>query len=175
MKKRLLCAALALCMLAAGTGCIDTRPSLRPQFTLPPEPTPTPEPTPEPTPAPVLTPSPTPLIDVTGADISGLDHFERYLSFRNIQVYEQCDDTFVDAVIVNEYPQIIMCAVTISFYEKEGEAAIAEAKMQTRDGEFVLLLSPGETTVFAQIDTDMRLTAMPFTLSYDAALGVLPL
>ncbi len=172
MKKYAFCAALLLSVCLLLPACINTRPVLMPAYTLPPEITPTPIPTPTPTPVP--TPSPTPLIDITGVDIEGLDHFQRYLSFRNIQVYEQCEDTFVDAVMVNTYPQTIMCAVTISFYEEEGGETIAEGQMQTRDGEYVLLLAPGETTVYAQIDTDMRLTAMPFKLSYDAALGVLP-
>lgn len=174
MKRSFFAAALLMCFLASG--CIDAGPVLMPQYTLAPEPTLTPEIiiTPEPTPTPPPTPSPTPLIDVTGLDIEGLDHFQRYLSFRNVQVYEQCEDSFVDAVIVNEYPQTIMCAVTISFYEEEGAEPIAEGKMQTRDGEYVLLLQPGETTLYTQIDTDMRLTAMQFKLSYDAALGVLP-
>ncbi len=174
MKKLFLCIGLWLCLLLAG--CIDTRPTLRPEYTVPPEPTPTiaPTPTPEITPTPIPTPSPTPLVDVTGISIEGLEHFQRYLFFKNIQVYEQCDDSFVDAVIVNAYPQTIMCAVTISFFGEDGEELIAEGKMQTRDGEFVLLLEPGENTVFARLDTDMRLTDAPFKLSYDAALGVLP-
>lgn len=177
MKTKGLCWLLLACLLLL-TGCIDTRPALVPAYTMPPEPTPapTPSPTPTPTPSPTPepTPSPTPLIDVTGADIEDMAHFERYLSFRNIQVYEQCEDTFVDAVIVNEYPQTIMCAVTIAFYEEEGGEMVAEGRMQGMDGAYVLLLAPGSNTVYAQIDTDMRLTAMPFRLNYDASLGVLP-
>lgn len=81
----------------------------------------------------------------------------------------------MDAVMVNAYPAPILCAVTLSFYEEEGEGEpVAEGRLQTRDGQYVLTLAPGETTVFAQIDTDMTLTDLPFTLSYDMTLGVLP-
>ena len=170
-------AAVCLALLCAlFCGCVQDEPVLMPAYTVPPEATPTPVPTIVLTPSPTVapTPSPTPLIDVTGADIEGVEHFKQYVRFRNIQVYEQCEDTFVDAVIVNEYPLPLMWAATISFYEEAGGEMIAEGKLQTRDGAYVLLLQPGETTVFAQIDTDMRLTASPYTLTFDASLGVLP-
>lgn len=172
MKRIAVCIGIMLCMLLCG--CVHDEPVLMPVYTLPIEPTPTPAPTLTPTPTAVPTPSPTPLIDVTGVDIEGVDHFRRYLHFRNIQVYEQCEDTFVDALLVNDYPLPLMCAATVTFYEQEGGETIAEGKLQTRDGEYVLLLQPGETTVYAQIDTDMRLTDMPFALAFDASLGVLP-
>lgn len=171
MKKRFLCLSVLICMLLCG--CVSTAPVLMPEYTIPPEITPTPVPTVAPTPSLVSTPIPTPLIDVTGIAIDGLDHFQRYLSFKNIQVYEQCEDTFIDAVITNSYEKTIMCAVSVSFNDENGEM-VAEGELQTRDGEYVLLLSPGDTTVFAQIDTDICLTALPFTFSYDATLGVLP-
>lgn len=171
--KRLLLLAVLITMCAVLCSCVSTAPVLMPEYTIPPELTPTPEPTPEPTPTPVPTPSPTPLIDVTGVAIDGLDHFQRYLDIKNIQVYEQCDDSFIDAVITNSYPKAIMCAVSVAFSDENGEV-VAQSKLQTRDGEYVLLLAPGDTTVFAQIDTDMSLTSLPFELSYDAALGVLP-
>lgn len=171
MRKGFLLLFIALCLLASA--CVRSAPTLMPEYTIPPEVTPTPTPEVTPTPTPEPTPSPTPLIDVTGVDIDGLEHFQRYLSFKNIQVYEQCEDTFIDAVISNSYPKVLMCAVSVSFTDENGEL-LAETKLQTRDGEYVLLLQPGETTVFAQIDTDMCLTAVPFTFNYDAALGVLP-
>ncbi len=174
MKRIAICLALMLCMPLCG--CVRDEPVLMPAYTLPSDPTPTlaPAPTIAPTPTPAPTPSPTPLIDVTGVDIEGVDHFRRYLHFRNIQVYEQCEDTFVDALLVNDYPLPLMCAATVTFYEEAGGEGIAEGKLQTRDGEYVLLLPPGETTIFAQIDTDMRLTALPFEIAFDASLGVLP-
>ena len=113
MRRIAACIGLALCMLLCG--CVHDEPVLMPAYTLPPEPTPTPVPTLTPTPTIAPTPSPTPLIDVTGADIEGVDHFRQYLRFCNIQVYEQCEDTFVDAVLVNAYPLPLMCAASVTF------------------------------------------------------------
>ncbi|MEN6470555.1 MAG: hypothetical protein ABFC62_03710, partial [Clostridiaceae bacterium] len=81
-------------------------------------------------------------------------------------------DTFVDAVAVNVYPAPIVCAVDILFAQ-EGET-IASGKLQTQDGQNVLILKPGENTVYAQVNTDMTLTLMDFTLQYDEGLGVWP-
>ena len=38
-----------------------------------------------------------------------------------MQVYEQDDDTFVDAIILNEYPETIVCAAGVAFYDENGE------------------------------------------------------
>ena len=57
----------------------------------------------------------------------------------------------------------------------DGElTAAAERPCAAHPAKNVLLLPPGETTIFAQIDTDMRLTALPFEIAFDASLGVLP-
>ena len=45
---------------------------------------------------------------------------------------------------------------------------------QTRDGQYVLVLAPGETTVFAQIDTDIVLTEKPLEFMFDEAFGIRP-
>lgn len=178
--KRVLFLMLAALLCLPLCACVADTPVLMPQYTVPPAPTATPMPTPTPAPTPTPEPTPAPLFDVTGAAVSGPEHYTRYLTFRNIQVYEQCEDTFVDAVMVNTYPSAILCAVTISFYETEEDeeeaagAPVAEGKLQTRDGQYVLSLQPGETTVFAQIDTDMTITALPFVLDYDMSLGIWP-
>ena len=100
------------------------------------------------------------------------EHYERYITFNNIQVYEQFNDTFMDAVVVNSYIEPIVCAVDILF--AENDEVIASGKLQTRDGKYVLVLQPGENTVYAQINTDMTLTLMDFTFKYDDGLGVWP-
>lgn len=179
MKPRAVLAAVAaLWMVLLLGGCIRAKPVLMPEYTPPPEAAPTPEITP--TPEPTLTPQPTPeagedidpLHDALGEWISGVDHYKQYLEFKNIQVYEQCDDTFVDAVVVNTYPQRILCAASVSFTEEE--ETVAAGKLQTRDGQYALALEPGETTVFAQIDTDMGITALDYRIEYDETLGVMP-
>lgn len=77
-----------------------------------------PEPTPSPTPEPVQVEEMADLssaYDRNGLLIVGEEHFQQYISFKNIQVYEQCGDTFMDAVAVNEYPDTLVCALNIRF------------------------------------------------------------
>ena len=123
MKIKALLAIILACLCIAG--CVNTASVIDPSATMPPEPTATPEPTP--------TPAPTPeaaklnmadlssAYDELGVLISTADHFEQYVTFRNIQVYEQYEDTFMDAIAVNEYPDTLVCAVDIIFYDEEAE------------------------------------------------------
>lgn len=166
--------ALLLCM-GAVSGCIRERPVLLPEYTLPtPMPEPTPEPTPEPIPTPEPTPTATPEFDALGRFVSSSLHYTQYVSFEMIQVYEQAEDTFLDAVAVNSYPETLVCAVDVHFFEEAGGVEIAGSQLQTRDGQYVLVLAPGETTVFAQIDTDIVLTDKPLEFMFDEAFGIRP-
>jgi len=138
-----------------------------------------------------IVPTPVPTIDASrdydalGARITGSDHYQQYLYFRNIQVYEQHGDTFMDGIIYNSYPETLICAVSLNFYEEKKanatpppggwlEGPVASAALQTRDGKYVLYLAPGENTVFAMIPTDMQLTGLELGLSFDNSLGVYP-
>lgn len=168
----------AAVLCSACGGQTSSAPRIVPEDTLPPLATPTAEPTPTVTPTaePVFTPEPTPTpsaFDELGQYISGVDHFKRYLSFRNVQVYEQEEDTFVDVIVANQYPRALVCAAGAAFYDENGEL-VAEGRFQTRDGQYVLVLPQGETTLFAQVDTDMTLTALTLEIVFDEALGVLP-
>ena len=168
-------AAMFIALPPAFMGCVSTSPVLTPGRTIPPTPEPTIEivQTPEPEPTPTLTPPPFGLYDAIGEYIGSARHYERYIEFRNIQVYDQCGDTFIDAVVINPYPQTLICAVDIFFYGEDG-AIIADGKLQTRDGQYVLRLAPGETTLFARVDTDTVLTDKEFGLYFDDALNVMP-
>ncbi|OQA73294.1 MAG: hypothetical protein BWY35_00683 [Firmicutes bacterium ADurb.Bin248] len=172
-KQLLLLLAPAL-LATALLGCVEARPVVDPSVTVPaPSTAPTPSPSPSPTlsPTPRVTATPARAFDALGNFISGADHFERYLSFRNVQVYEQEEDTFVDAVAVNDYPQTIVCAAAAMFYDETGEL-VASGMLQTRDASYILILPPGETTLFAQVDTDMSLTALELNILFDEELGV---
>ncbi len=158
------------------SACISARPVIAADRTLPPEtetssPAPSLEPTPSATPE--LPASAAPAFDAKGNYISGLDHFKQYLSLRNVQVYEQEGDTFVDAIIVNEYPETIVCAAGVAFYD-ENDEMVAEGRFQTRDAQYILILPPGETTLFTQVDTDMTLTDLELSILFDETLGVKP-
>ena len=176
MSKRIakLLMAASACLLLAG--CVNTGAHIVPSVTIPPEPTQPPKPTPSPTPEPVQVEEMADLssaYDKNGLLIAGREHFQQYISFKNIQVYEQCDDTFMDAVAVNEYPDTLVCALSIRFFDEDGQE-IAAGRVQTRDGQYVLRLANGENTLFAQIDTDMTLTDKEFRLEYSEELNVLP-
>ena len=168
MNKRIvkLLIAVSVCMLL--TGCVNTGAHIVPSVTIPLESTQPPEPTPSPTPEPVQVEEMADLssaYDKNGSLIVGEEHFQQYISFKNIQVYEQCGDTFMDAVAVNEYPDTLVCALNIRFFDEDG-TEIASGRVQTRDGQYVLRLENGDNTLFAQIDTDMTLTDKEFRLEY---------
>jgi len=170
--KGIIAAVLVICLLVAG--CVQQSPVLLPDYLLP---TPTPEPTPTPTPIPTPTPTPQPTVapefDALGRFVSAKMHYQQYIAFEMIQVYEQAEDTFLDAVAVNAYPEPLVCAVDVRFFEESGEE-IAASALQTRDGQYVLVLAPGENTVFARVDTDIVLTDKELRFVFDEHFGVLP-
>lgn len=175
MKSRILMAAVLACLCLSG--CVNTASIIDPSVTLPPEPTATPKPTPSPTPkvekVELNMADLSSAYDEMGVLISTADHFEQYITFRNIQVYEQKEDTFMDAIAVNEYPDTLVCAVDITFFD-EDKNELAKSHVHTRDGQYVLRLLPGDNTVFATIDTDMTLTDKEFVLDFSDGLDVLP-
>ena len=111
--------------------------------------------------------------DELGAYITGSEHYQRYISFENIQVYEQADDTFVDMRAVNSYPKALACALNMSFVDETGET-VAKCRFQTQDGQYMLILKPGENVLYSQVPTDMRVTGLDFTIEYDESIGVMP-
>ncbi len=173
-----LCASAALWILPL-SGCVNNQPHLFAAVTPPPTaaPTPTSEPTASPVPTDMPEPSPSTeagdTADALGNLIIGTDHYTRYLSFIDIQVYEENGDTFVDCKVVNEYPVAICCAVDIVFYEEDG-VEVARAQLQTRDGMYLLVMNPGETVLFAHVMTDMTLLDFSFALEFDTEAGVRP-
>ena len=115
--------------------------------------------------------------DALGKEIRGAEHFEQYLRFVNFRVFEEGDGTFVDGMVINSYPETLFCAVNIIFTDMtEGgsEAFIASGSIQSADGSFMLKLEPGENLLFATVLTDTALTDKPFTLEFDASVGVQP-
>lgn len=112
--------------------------------------------------------------DALGRIISGPEHYTRYLTFRTMLVYEEDQDTFLDGTIRNDYSRPITCAVDVVYYDDEG-AELARARLQTRDGQYLLVLEPGNTVVYAHILTDITLTEREYELEYDMDVGVRPL
>ncbi len=175
-------ATVLICTLAlALSGCVATAPVLEPSVTLAPvtaAPTATPEPTltPEATSA-ASTPQPTLMLtDALGNSVSDETHFRQYITFKGIQVYEHSNDTFVDLIAENSYPEPLVCALEIVFYEGSGDSReeVARGKLQTRDAQYMLTLAPGENTLYAQVNSDMTLTSLEFELIYDEAVMTAP-
>ena len=144
----LLMAALVLCC-----GCVRQAGVLRLDVTLPPEATPSP--TPSPTPEPTLTMEP-----IATATPEPVNYWQ-YLSFRDLYVYEESGDTFLHGIVESEYPGSLIAVLDVFFYDDDGEK-IARGRIMNGAGEDVLILEPGETRIYAQVDTDMSITMLDF-------------
>ena len=181
-----LCAALiAFAVMLTAAGCSSVEPKPVPGATVPPLSTPAPSETPVDTqpPEPQTTESAAPgaHIDALGNVIYTADHFERYITFQNILVYEELiftgdgpiEETLIDCTVKNDYPELLLCAVNIDFLDENG-MVIASGSLQMPDGSFLLALEGGETPLYARILTDTRLTDKNYRLSFDPATGVHP-
>lgn len=175
-----LSAGLLAALVLSAAGCNDKNSSIMPDVTLPPhgfrvdsaEPTAGTYPTTDAAPTGGIM-----HYDALGKEIRDAEHFEQYLRFVNFRVFEEGDGTFVDGMVINSYPETLFCAVNIIFADTtEGgsEAFIASGSMQSADGSFMLKLEPGENLLFATVLTDTALTDKPFTLEFDASVGVQP-
>ena len=179
--KRAFHAALAVLMLLSCTACVNNGPTIHPELTpAPTDPVLTEAPEqsepPEDTPAPTeaVTAAPAERFDALGEAITGTEHFIRYIVFKSITVYEEEGDTFLDGIAENSYPETITCSVDVVYYDDDG-GEIARARLQTRDGSYLLLLAPGETVVLAHILTDVTLTDRDFVLEFNMEVGVRPI
>lgn len=125
----------------------------------------------EPTPLPTPTPAPSPLaqewkpesgeIDALSVPVYEDTHYLRYLTFQNLRVYEYAGGTLFDGVCANAYPETLAGAFELVFTDKDG-TEIARAPVYTRSGGN--LFPPGETVLYAEINTDMDIQLTPFEL-----------
>lgn len=163
--------ALAIALTLMLTACVGSRGEFNPNI-LAPTVIPTYEATGEPMPnitAPVIDRT----TDILGNAVQGANHFERYLNYFDVQVYEQFDDTFVDMKITNSYPEALKTALKITFFDKSG-TEIASAMFQSQDGQYAMVLPTGESTLYAQVNTDTTVTDFDFTIEYDTSFAVMP-
>lgn len=146
---------LLLIILLLLSGCIRQRPVFIAD--------PTPGPTPTPTLPPVAQSLPPQQADTDALGVQILDesHFLRYLTFVNLRVYEYDGGTLFDGVCKNSYPQALEGSFEIVFTDKDG-TVVARAPVVTRAGNEEYL--PGDTVLYAQIDTDMDIQMLPFSL-----------
>lgn len=116
--------------------------------------TPTPSPSPTPAPAPFtasMTGAPAPM-DALGFAIEEADHYDHYLSFGDLRVYEYGDATFLDGIIVNGYPEALDGVIEIKYYTAEGKLC-GRGKLQNAAGG--TLLKSGSNAIYAEISTDI--------------------
>ena len=182
-RKTIAAAAAALLAAVLLCGCVNVRPGYEASVTPGPTQAPTDAPEASVLPTEAVTPAPTEYVKPTyipgesvddmGAVITGADHFYRYIKFTDLIVYEEDGDTFLDGMVQNSYSRPLVCAVDI-VYRDEGGGELARASLQTRDGNYMLVLAPGENVVFAQILTDMSLVGMEYELEFDTTSGVHP-
>ena len=141
---------IALCFALMG-GCVDTRPTLLPEVTLPASAQTTAAP--EASPLQETAVPEEPLVSVAPED------YGEYLLYKNIAVYEQEGQTLMDATIVSEYPGTLVCVLDGVFF-RHARRRVARGRLTDGSGQEVLYLNEGETRVYAQIATDMAVTSM---------------
>lgn len=154
-----LCAAL-LCLLFCTLGCDNVEPTLGSSPTPSASPTPLPEPfTAEITAAPVPT-------DLLGAEILSDEHYWQYLSFGEMRVYEYGDGTFLDGVCVNTFPLPLDGQVDIVYYTDDGKVC-GIGTIHNAEGSTTL--ATGTNAIYAEINTDIDVQSMDFTLVIERA------
>jgi len=151
---------LALMLLGAFlAGCVSQHPVLTG------EPTPPPTPTPEPEPLMRELAVPTPALDMAGSLIvNEAEHYDRYVTYRQMRVYEYELGTLLDGIAVNGYPEALSGAVEIDFVDGEG-TLLGSSMLHTAEEADTLILQPGENRIYAEIDTDMDIQEIDFTLA----------
>jgi hypothetical protein len=154
-RTRLLTILLATLLLFAFTGCDNATPVLAGTPTPAATPTPLPDPfTAEITAVPITT-------DALGSSIDGDDHYWQYLSFGALRVYEYDDGTFLDGICVNAYPQPLDGEVNIVYTTTDGKIC-GIGKLHNALG--TTILETGSNAIYAEINTDIDVTGMEFTL-----------
>jgi hypothetical protein len=148
-------AVIAFAVTFALSGCEDAAPVLAGTPTPAATPTPLPEPfTAEITAAPAAT-------DALGNLLDGELHYQQYLSFGELRVYEYGDGTFLDGICVNAYPQPMEGEMQIVYRTSDGKVCgigtIHNARSTT-------LLETGSNAIYAEISTDIDVTGLDFTL-----------
>ena len=89
-------------------------------------------------------------------------------------MYEVYGDTFMDCIVVNSYPNSLVCGISIEFYDEDGQI-LASAVIQSPTGSYLLTLPNGETHLYATIPTDSVLTDKEFVFVFDDTMPVSPI
>lgn len=128
--------------------------------------TPTPAATPTPLPdafSAEITAEPEPT-DLLGDEIRSDDHYWQYLSFGEMRVYEYGEGTFLDGLCVNAYPTALDGVVKIVYHSEDGKVC-GIGKIHNAEGG--TQLETGTNAIYAEINTDIDVTEMDFTLEVE--------
>ena len=135
---------------------------------------------PEQTPAPIVEASPSPTPDPEPLEIAPIEdegfltdsnglpilneqthYYDYYLTIANFRLYEQNEETLIDATILNGYPKTLTGNLRIVFTGDDG--------IQYGFGDFytaggALKLLPGENRVYCDVRTEVDVKDMPYEL-----------
>jgi len=136
-----------------------------------------PEPTSDPTAAPTATLEPARLDipAVTGApfvtDANGVPitdeathYYDYYVTLNNVRIYEYEQGTFLDATLINSFPQTLTGKLRLSFRDVNG-VLYGYGDLYTAGSDRTLVCLPGENRVYADILTEIDVQMMDFTIS----------
>ena len=160
--KRLLAilCALLLCGCAAQKAYLIDLPEQTAAPTVPVSPTPSPEPEP-------LEIAPIEDEGLT-TDSNGLPileeqthYFDYYLAIANLRLYEQNEETLIDATISNSFPKALTGALRIVFTGEDG-IPYGFGDFYTANG--TLKLMPGENRVYCDVRTEVDVKDMAWEL-----------
>lgn len=134
-----------------------------------------PEPTSDPTAVPTATPDPVRLDipAVTGepfkTDANGVlitdeatHYYEYYVTLNNLRIYEYEQGTYLDATLVNSFPQTL--TGNLRLYFRDGNGVLYGYGDLYTAGNNKLVCLPGENRVYADILTEIDVQMMDFTI-----------
>ena len=158
MRKALPILLILVLLACAASACVsDARPELSTVLT----PSPSPSPLPDAFRAEITAvPQPT---DDLGRPVVTDSHYQRYLSFGDLRVFEYGEDTFLDGVCWNTYSLPIEAEIRITYYDDD-DRVIGEGTLHTADGGHVF--PSGSSRIYAEIRTDTDLKMEDFVLEY---------
>ena len=162
MKRLPLLLILVVLLLLLFMGCENATPTLAGTPTPAATPTPLPDPfSAEITAVPLST-------DALGNVIEEGDHYWQYLSFGALRVYEYGEGTFLDGICVNAYPLPLDGEVNIVYTTSDGNIC-GIGKIHNVLG--TTLLETGSNAIYAEINTDIDVTSMEFSLVIKTAFA----
>ena len=88
-------------------------------------------------------------------------YYDYYLTIANFRMYEQNEETLIDAVILNSYQRTLSGALRIEFFDENG-IRYGYGDFYTASGGLKLL--PGENRVYCDVRTEVDVQQMAYEL-----------